>query len=127
MKTAVALLLTTVLAAAQNGPPPGFFGDAPNTGGTLYLTYCTAAGWPCHDFRQEVWGQICHQTFADSWAKDHGGNVVYTKYSGWKCPGFVASARAKECFGFSDGGPANLPAEEHPDRWEFLKKCYASN
>lgn len=93
---------------APNGAPSGFFRDAPNTGGTLYLTFCTPIGWPCRDFEQKVWGQICYQGFADSYAKDHGGDFIYTRYSGWKCPGFVASEAAKK-IGYGDGGPAGSP------------------
>lgn len=104
--TAIAAFTLSSATMAQSGPPAGFFGDTPNTGGTLYLTFCTPAGWPCHDFRQEVWGQICHQSFADGFAENqtHG---IFTHYSGWKCPGFVASPIMAKCMGYGDGGPAN--------------------
>jgi hypothetical protein len=93
-------------ALAQGGPPAAMFAGIPNAGGTLYLTFCTAVGWPCKDFKQEVFGQICYGQFAKSYAQDHGGDSLYTRYSGWKCPGFVAGEEAKK-YGYSDGGPAD--------------------
>lgn len=103
----IALSALSTAAIAQGGPPAGFFGNAPNVGGTLYLTFCTPAGWPCKDFKQEVYGQICYQRFADSYATEHGGNYLFSKYTGWKCPGFVATDEAKK-IGYSDGGAAGV-------------------
>ncbi len=117
MRTIVALALMTT-AAAQSapqpiGPPSGFFGSAPNVGGTLYLKFCTAAGWPCRQVEQRVWGQICYAAFADSYGKEQesgeqlGDNHTiwpFTHYAGWSCPG-TSWTDEQHKIGYSDGGP----------------------
>ena len=118
MKTLAALFALTTVAFGQGGPPPGFFGSAPNVGGTLFLTWCTSVGWPCHDVKQEVWGQICYGGFAQSYANEQVNHYQHSegnrypneiswpfiKYAGWKCPGAQFDDAAKK-IGYSDGGP----------------------
>lgn len=117
MACALVFLTSSALAQAPGGPPAGFFGNAQNTGGTLYLKWCTAAGWPCREVMQNVWGQICYGEFAQNSAENQielhskglhtnpEGEVTwpFTKYAGWSCPGATFSDEAKK-FGYSDHG-----------------------